>query len=505
MAGERVSPPAAPLSTTGLASIVCKVDNRGMTESLPLQILLIGQDSDTRDSLRDILLLDGHRVETVKSVEEALEWEDGSGTSVVILDHQLMTRCPPDLLPTFQRRASSVPIIVLTAQGDTGEAIAAFRGGAEDYLVKPIDPDAVRAVLRRITASRRTERQLAVSEARQRALLAAIPDTILRISRAGVVRDVHVPRDDLIGLWPVTLSGLEISRADLPGSFLEQLLTTIETALATGTAQVLEAALPTRLGRRFFEFRVGRSGDDEVVTIVRDVTAAKQSVARSLQAERLAAIGQMVAGLAHESRNAFQRSQAFLEMLAMEVEDRPEALQLVERIQQTQDHLHYLYEEVRNYAAPINLDLQLIDVGHVWRATWTNLEVERGRKQVELVEQPYDVNRVCRVDPNALEQVFRNVLQNAIDACREPGRIEIRCRAGQLDKREALQVHVIDNGPGFEPEARADVFEPFFTTKTRGTGLGMAIARRVVETHGGRIRVGDRAGAGAEIVISLPR
>ena len=263
--------------------------------------------------------------------------------------------------------------------------------------------------------------------------------------------------------------------------------------------------MPTRLGRRFFEFRVGRSGDDEVVTIVRDVTVAKQSVARSLQAERLAAIGQMVAGLAHESRNAFQRSQAFLEMLAMEVEDRPETLQLVERIQQTQDHLHYLYEEVRNYAAPINLDLQLIDVGQVWRATWTNLEVERGRKQVELAEQRYDVNRVCRVDPNALEQVFRNVLQNAIDACREPGRIEIRCRAGQLDKREALEVHVIDNGPGFGPEERANVFEPFFTTKTKGTGLGMAIARRVVETHGGRIRVGDRADAGAEIVISLPR
>ena len=87
-----------------------------------------------------------------------------------------------------------------------------------------------------------------------------------------------------------------------------------------------------------------------------DITERQAAQERMLQAERLAAIGQMVAGLAHESGNALARSQACLEMLALEVEDRPEALDLIGRIQKAQDHLQQLYEEVRSYAAPLKLD-----------------------------------------------------------------------------------------------------------------------------------------------------
>jgi signal transduction histidine kinase len=102
-----------------------------------------------------------------------------------------------------------------------------------------------------------------------------------------------------------------------------------------------------------------------------------------------------------------------------------------------------------------------------------------------------------------LEQVFRNVLENAITACPEPGEIVICCLQTRLADEAAVEIRVRDNGPGFARDARAKVFEPFFTTKTKGTGLGMAIARRLVEAHGGKITVGDDVGA--EIVIVLPR
>ncbi|MCZ6684295.1 MAG: PAS domain S-box protein, partial [Planctomycetota bacterium] len=96
--------------------------------------------------------------------------------------------------------------------------------------------------------------------------------------------------------------------------------------------------------------------------ITRDITEQKRAEERALQAERLAAIGETIAGLAHESRNAFQRSQACLEMLALELENRPDQLELVDRTQRALDHLHRLYEEVRDYAAPINLDRQSCDL-----------------------------------------------------------------------------------------------------------------------------------------------
>src|SRR5262249_25438923 len=98
-----------------------------------------------------------------------------------------------------------------------------------------------------------------------------------------------------------------------------------------------------------------------------DVTERNRNQERLLQAERLAAIGQMMTGLAHESGNALARSQSCLEMLTWEVEDRPEALDLIRRIQKAQDHLKQLYDEVRSYAAPLKLEREPWSLSAVWR------------------------------------------------------------------------------------------------------------------------------------------
>ncbi|MDR3636508.1 MAG: HAMP domain-containing sensor histidine kinase, partial [Isosphaeraceae bacterium] len=222
-------------------------------------------------------------------------------------------------------------------------------------------------------------------------------------------------------------------------------------------------------------------------------------------AERLAAIGQMVAGLAHESRNALQRSQACLEMLALQVEDRPEALGLIARLQKAQDHLHHLYEDVRDYAAPIRLERRECHLATVWQEAWAHLESQRKGRQATLCDANAATNLRCEVDPFRLERVFGNILENALAACSDPVHIEVACTPAEIGGRPAVRVTFRDNGPGLRPEDRQRIFEPFYTTKTKGTGLGMAISRRIVEAHGGRIAVGDGTGRGAEITITLPR
>jgi signal transduction histidine kinase len=224
-----------------------------------------------------------------------------------------------------------------------------------------------------------------------------------------------------------------------------------------------------------------------------------------LQAERLAAIGQMVAGLAHESGNALARIQSCLEMLAWELDDRPEALALIARIQKAQDHLRQLHDEVRGYAAPLRLEREPWDLSAVWRQAWENLAPARQGRDAALAEEAGGVGRTVPVDPFRLEQVFRNVFENALAACRDPVRLAVVCRAAELEGRSALAVSVRDNGPGLNAEQRQRLFEPFYTTKTKGTGLGMAIVRRIVEAHGGQVALGPGAGGGAEIVITLPR
>jgi PAS domain S-box-containing protein len=246
-------------------------------------------------------------------------------------------------------------------------------------------------------------------------------------------------------------------------------------------------------------------GGPAVLSVGQDVTSLIEAQQKALQAERLAAIGQMMTGLAHESGNALARSQACLEMLALEVRDQPEAINLIERIQKAQDHLQQLYEEVRSYAAPIKLDREAWDVGLIWRQAWENLIVRRQGRDALLHEECDTADRKCAIDTFRLEQVFRNILENALAACPDPVRITVRCTGAQLAGRPALRIAIGDNGPGLGAEAARRIFEPFYTTKTKGTGLGMAIAKRIIEAHAGTIAVGTEPAAGAEIILTLPR
>jgi hypothetical protein len=280
--------------------------------------------------------------------------------------------------------------------------------------------------------------------------------------------------------------------------------------VATGYADLEGAIAALRFGAADYILKpinpdALRANLARIVERRRMADALRKEQEKVLQAERLAAIGQMIAGLTHESRNALQRSKACLEMLALEVQDRPQALEMVARIEKAQNHLQKLYEEVRCYAAPINLDREPCDLAQVWRETWSEIAQARPGGNVQLHEPAGPPDLVCDIDRFAVGQVFRNILENALSVVPNPGEIIIRATAAQLDQKPAIAISFRDNGPGLGAEQRARIFEPFYTTKTKGTGLGMAIAKRIVQSHGGTIEVGNGQDPGAEIVVTLPR
>jgi signal transduction histidine kinase len=241
-----------------------------------------------------------------------------------------------------------------------------------------------------------------------------------------------------------------------------------------------------------------------VLAIGHDVTDLYEAQQKALQAQRLAAIGQMVTGLAHESRNALQRIGASAEMLELELEHQPRAIELVRRIEQAKTHLHQLLEEVRNYAAPIVLDRSPVRISETWREAWELLTQQRRGRAANLCEHIVAGDLVVEADRFRLVLVFRNLLENSLAAARDPVEIDIYCEPAGVGSQAALRVRVCDNGPGLSPEQRRRIFEPFYTTKPTGTGLGTAIAQRLVESHGGSITVGESEGKGTEIVVTLP-
>lgn len=249
--------------------------------------------------------------------------------------------------------------------------------------------------------------------------------------------------------------------------------------------------------------------------ILRDMSERYQAKAvldqaeqRLIQNERLAAIGQMVTGLAHESRNALQRSRACLDMLELDLADAPEQLDWVNRTKSALVELQTLYEEVRNYAAPIKLELTEQPPIQIVKDVWRHLEVQHSAKGIQLVIEHDQVNH-CRCDRQRIGQVIRNILENAISAAPPDSRIFVAIEESKSIGNRFVTLRFVDEGPGLNEEQREKIFEPFFTTKTKGTGLGMAISQRIIEAHGGTIAVGDGRwtncpAPGAEIIFSLP-
>jgi len=226
---------------------------------------------------------------------------------------------------------------------------------------------------------------------------------------------------------------------------------------------------------------------------------------RTAEAERLAAMAQMAAGLSHECRGALQRIGASAEMLEFELEGNPAALKHLARIHQSQMHLSRLLEDVQNYAILGTLDHSTVRMSEVWREAWQLLLPQRRTRQAAIREHIATGNLIIDGDRFRLIQVFRNVLENSLAATTDPVQIDISCEDVTVDGAAALRISVRDNGPGLSSEQRRRIFEPFYTTKPTGTGLGMAIAQRIIEAHEGTIAIGADLGGGAEIVIELPR
>lgn len=452
-------------------------------------VFVVDDDEDTRINLRDILELDGYEIAEASCARELFALPNWDKVALILLDRKLPDGNPERLLPKIQHLAPQASVIIITGYGDVAAAVSALRQGAADFIIKPVNPDALRASLRRELEHKRSEDQL-------RAMFENALDGFV----------IFDPFDTIVDANPAACTLLAIPREQLVGSLLRNLIVAAEAgpsdAVFPPGSQVGERRLRRGDGVEIdveYQATFGFSPGLNLVSL-RDVTDRKRSEQRALQAERLAAIGETMTALVHESRNALQRSFACLEMLALEVEDRPAAVDLVARTQRAQEQLRQLYEEVRQWAAPIQLQRERCDLATVWREAWQHVRQVHAAKHVQLKENLSGEVK-CRVDPMKMEQVFRNIFENALEVSPENSVIELRCCQSDAGNGGELLLAVEDQGPGLSAEQQARMFEPFFTTKTKGTGLGLAITKRIIQAHFGRISASSSSGACIEFAI----
>lgn len=227
---------------------------------------------------------------------------------------------------------------------------------------------------------------------------------------------------------------------------------------------------------------------------------------RLKQRDRLAALGEMAAGLAHEIRNPLGAIKASAQFLSEPVETDPGSAEFLGIIVEEVDRLNRVVSSFLDYARPSSGDPVPTDVNAVVRRTLQLLgaELDGVDPRLELAE---DLPAV-RVDAERLRQVLINLCQNATQAMEGQGTLTVRTsertRAELAGERRWVELWVSDTGPGIPQKVLANLFVPFVTTKNRGTGLGLAISQRIVNAAGGHIEVRSHKSVGSTFVVRLP-
>jgi signal transduction histidine kinase len=246
-----------------------------------------------------------------------------------------------------------------------------------------------------------------------------------------------------------------------------------------------------------------RSGDGEQITyaVGLDITGEQEMLRRTLRAERLAAVGTMAAGLAHEVRNPLNSASLQLTVLERRLErgqtGRDSTLPVLTLVKDEISRLDRLVRDFLAFSQPQPPERNPIDLNALLRslAQWMGPEAEAGKIQVVL--QLADPLPGVMGDSERLRQVLMNLMRNATEAMPDGGRLTLKSRA--VDG--SVEIDVEDSGHGFAEAL--PVFDAFFTTKSQGTGLGLAIVHRIVTDHGGNIRVRSAPGA-TVFTIGLP-
>ena len=245
----------------------------------------------------------------------------------------------------------------------------------------------------------------------------------------------------------------------------------------------------------------------------KDLTKVEQMEERERLRDRLMALGEMAAAIAHEVKNPLASIEVMAGVLKRQMTDREEALETLNDIIKEAKMANGIVVEVLEFVRPIQLQVERAGLPEVLKDSITLAEgkMRRGAVSIDTVIEA-DVPELL-ADPHQLRQLFSNLLANAFEALGGEGHVDIR--AWLLPREEdnstvvdpqppQVVVEVRDSGPGIAPDDMERIFSPFFSTKPQGTGLGLAIVRKVVDAHDGHIDAVSAKGRGATFRVTLP-
>jgi two-component system sensor histidine kinase HydH len=235
------------------------------------------------------------------------------------------------------------------------------------------------------------------------------------------------------------------------------------------------------------------------VSLANEIEDLKQEVERR---ERLASIGSLAAGVAHEIRNPLSSIKGFATYFKERYKDIPEDQRIAGIMIGEVERLNRVVTQLLEFARPMNLGKESVPLDEVLDHSLGLIEKQVAAKKITIKKEALDRALCLSVDPDKMGQVFLNIFLNAIDAMGEGGTLSVSIR--NSESLHNTQIRISDTGHGIAEKDVPHIFDPYYTTKQSGTGLGLAIVHKIIEAHNGEIGVESVPGKGTTLVITLP-
>ncbi|MBP2681786.1 MAG: Two-component sensor PilS [Candidatus Krumholzibacteriota bacterium] len=399
------------------------------------------------------------------------------------------------------------PAAASVAAADAGMFIRAYMHVSLFFIVGALSgylADRVKQRGSQLDTARSKLKQLRLDTER---ILEHMSSGVLVVDSAGKILGINPTAEQILGVDKSDVVGIRIDAAFDP--LMPEFAGEIAGALESGQGRLRHeltlrrpdgSNLPLGMSTSILKDDAGEGRG--VIAVFKDLTEVHQMEERMRKADRLAAIGELSAGIAHEIRNPLASISGSIEILYNELELSGDDKHLMELIMKESDRLNKIINDFLEFARlrpprrrPVEMGKCVDEVA----ALLANNPAARNGIDIRVVHA--DGELTVESDEEQMKQVVVNLAINACEAMTRGGKLAIETRRtpdGQA------KITVRDEGPGIGLEARARLFEPFFTTKEGGTGLGLAIANKIVESHGGTIETRNREEGGAEFSVVIP-
>ncbi|MFP4687154.1 MAG: response regulator [bacterium] len=529
-------------------------------------VLIVDDDRVIREQLCNELSRNYFKTYQAISGEEALDIFDKKDVDILLLDIKLPDTDGLEVLKKIKERDGECQVIVITGYGNQDLAISSLRNGAIDYIEKPVDMEQFKAALGRAQEQLSKKKELSYQETVL--VIDDDKDVLKRLQKTLQREDYEVfaATSGEEGLEIVRKNKVEVIVVDYRLGDMEgpqvlkkvrEMFEDIEGIIITGYGKEAIAVKALRSGAHDYltkpvnldellfavenaiekinlkRNRLYRQRELKLSSQIKEkmhhelekqienrTKELERTQAELFQTSKLATLGEMLAGLAHEINQplgGIELVAGHLRKLKERDALTEENLELgLEDIESSVERMSRVIKHIRTFARQDSLEFQEVSIPETIRAAMSLINEQLRLHEIEVIEDHDDEQPRVDGEPYQLEQVWINIITNARDALDQKGeklaerrekfskKLEISTE--YLEKENQVRVRFEDNGSGMSGEVLNKMFDPFFTTKEVGesTGLGLSISYGIIEDHGGKFEVKSKKGEGTTVDVYLP-